>query len=250
MGKVFSYCPLCGDDLVEKTIDHRARKVCASCDFVHYQNPVPAAGVILIEDGCVLLVKRKFEPRVGMWTLPAGFMEVDEDAVACAVRETKEETNLDVGVVRLFGVYSAFDDPRTAVVLVLYLVRRAGGELECGDDASEARYFDLFEHAPEMLLSMDAQEGRIRACNAAFLRALGARRDEVIGEPIQAFVAPEDREGLRESQELLRATGGVAGMPLDLLGRDGSVVPMGQIARSKRTPAAATRSMVGLVGRE
>jgi 8-oxo-dGTP diphosphatase len=95
----------------------------------------------------VLLVKRKFEPRVGMWTLPAGFMEADEDAVSCAIREAKEETNLDVEVIRLFDVYAAFDDPRTAVVLVLYLVRRsrsgAGGELKCGDDASDAQYFDL-----------------------------------------------------------------------------------------------------------
>ncbi|UCH85743.1 MAG: NUDIX hydrolase [Candidatus Latescibacterota bacterium] len=143
MGNLYSYCPLCGDGLVEKSVDHKTRKVCKSCEFIHYQNPVPAAGVILVEEGRVLLVKRKYEPRVGMWTLPAGFMEMDEDAPTCAVREAKEETNLDVELVRLFDVYSAFDDPRTAVVLVLYLVRRTGGELKCGDDASDARYFDL-----------------------------------------------------------------------------------------------------------
>jgi ADP-ribose pyrophosphatase YjhB (NUDIX family) len=143
MGKTYSFCPLCGSELIQKDVDHRKRKVCSSCEFVHYQNPVPAAGVILVEDGRVLLVERKFEPRVGMWTLPAGFMEADEDAATCAVREAKEETNLDVEVSRLFDVYSAFDDPRTAVVLVLYLVRRKGGELKCGDDASDARYFGL-----------------------------------------------------------------------------------------------------------
>ena len=143
MGKTYLFCPLCGGQLIEKDDGHRTRKVCSSCEFVHYHNPVPAAGVILVEDGRVLLVKRKFEPRVGMWTLPAGFMEADEDAATCAVREAKEETNLDVEVIRLFDVYSAFDDPRTAVVLVLYLVRRMGGELRCGDDASDARYFDL-----------------------------------------------------------------------------------------------------------
>ena len=49
----------------------------------------------------------------------------------------------DVEIIRLFDVYSAFDDPRAAVVLLLYIVRRRGGELECGDDASDARYFDL-----------------------------------------------------------------------------------------------------------
>ena len=143
IGKVFKFCPLCGNDLVEKHMDGRTRLICGSCEFVHYQNPVPAAGVIVVDEGRVLLVKRKFKPRVGMWTLPAGFVEADEDAAACAVREMKEETNLDVELTRLFNVYSAFDDPRTAVVLLLYLGRKIDGDLQCGDDASDARYFDL-----------------------------------------------------------------------------------------------------------
>lgn len=143
LGQRYSFCPLCGKQLVERRLEGRTRAVCASCEFVHYRNPVPAAGVVLVEGGKVLLVKRKFEPREGMWTLPAGFVEADEDAAACAVRETKEETNLHVEIVRLFNVYSAFDDPRTAVVLILYLGRRTGGELACGDDASDARFFGL-----------------------------------------------------------------------------------------------------------
>ena len=96
IGKVFKFCPLCGNDLVEKHMDGRTRLICGSCEFIHYQNPVPAAGVIVVDEGRVLLVKRKFNPRVGMWTLPAGFVEADEDAAGWAVREMKEETNLDV----------------------------------------------------------------------------------------------------------------------------------------------------------
>ncbi len=99
--------------------------------------------MVLVENGKVLLVRRKFEPHAGMWTLPAGFVEADEDAANCAVREMKEETNLDIEIARLFNVYSAFDDPRTAVVLVLYLGKRVGGELRCGDDACDARFYDL-----------------------------------------------------------------------------------------------------------
>ena len=145
MGRTFEYCPLCGSELTERHIDieNKTRKVCVSCDFIYYQNPTPAAGVILVEDANVLLVKRKFEPQAGLWTLPAGFVEANEDVTACAVRETKEETNLDVELVRLFNVYSAFDDPRAAVVLILFLTRRIGGELKCGDDASDAGYFPL-----------------------------------------------------------------------------------------------------------
>jgi ADP-ribose pyrophosphatase YjhB (NUDIX family) len=143
IGKSYKFCPLCGNRLVEREIEHKSRMICSSCEFVHYLNPVPASGVILVQNGGVLLVRRKFEPRIGMWTLPAGFVEAGEDAASCAVREMKEETNLDVDLVRLFDVYSAFDDPRTAVVLILYVGRRTGGEMMCGDDASEARFFEL-----------------------------------------------------------------------------------------------------------
>lgn len=142
-GMVYRFCPLCGSALVAREVENRRCMVCSSCEFVHYRNPVGASGAILVENGRVLLVQRNFEPHVGMWTLPAGFVEADEDAAGCAEREMKEETNLDIEIVRLFNVYSAFDDPRTAVLLVLYLGKRIGGELRFGDDASDARFFDL-----------------------------------------------------------------------------------------------------------
>ena len=147
MGKTYKFCPLCSAELVEKRIEleNRKRLRCPSCDFIYYQNPTPAAGIVLIEDGRVLMVKRKYPPRVDMWTLPAGFVESGEDTGACAIREAKEETNLDVDITRIFSVYSAFDDPRASVVLVMYLTRKVGGELECGDDASDARFFPLDE---------------------------------------------------------------------------------------------------------
>lgn len=134
---------MCGGELGWKRIDHRERLSCPACGFIYYQNPAPAAGIILLDAGRVLLVKRKFEPRKGAWSLPAGFIEADEDVRACAIREMKEETHLDVKIVRLFNVYSAFDDPRTSAVLIVYLAEKVGGELHCGDDASDARYFAL-----------------------------------------------------------------------------------------------------------
>jgi 8-oxo-dGTP diphosphatase len=96
-----------------------------------------------MENDRVLLVQRKFEPRKGGWTLPAGFVEGEEPVWDCAVRETKEETNLDVQLTGLFNAYSALDDPRTPVVLLVYLGKRIGGELKAGDDAGDARFFSL-----------------------------------------------------------------------------------------------------------
>jgi 8-oxo-dGTP diphosphatase len=123
--------------------DHCERQVCRVCDFIFYQNPAPAVGVIVIEDDRVLLVQRKFDPRKGGWTLPAGFIEYGELIEDCAVREMKEETNLDVELTGVFNAYSAMDDPRVRVVLLLYMGKRIGGELEAGDDASDARFFPI-----------------------------------------------------------------------------------------------------------
>ena len=137
------YCSRCGGAMTARKLDDRVRAVCDRCGFVAYRNPAPAAGVVVVESGSVLLVQRKFEPRAGMWTLPAGFVEYDEHVEECAVRETREETGLDVKLEGLFGVYMAMDDPRVRVVLLLYRARRTGGELRAGDDASDARFFPL-----------------------------------------------------------------------------------------------------------
>lgn len=139
----YHYCPRCGGKLSVRVLDHRQRQICDECDFVFYQNPAPAVGVIVIEDNSVLLVKRKFEPRKGGWTLPAGFVEYDEGVEECAVREMKEETNLDVELTGVFNAYTTMDDPRVRVVLLLYTGKRIGGDLKAGDDASDARFFSI-----------------------------------------------------------------------------------------------------------
>jgi len=141
----YQFCPHCSHEMTDRLLEleQKERRVCASCGFIYYDNPTPAAGVIIVQDGRVLLVERKYNPKSGMWTLPAGFVESGEDVATCAVRETKEETNLDVELERIFEVYSAFDDPRAAVILILYVAKQVAGELQCGDDASDARFFDI-----------------------------------------------------------------------------------------------------------
>jgi ADP-ribose pyrophosphatase YjhB (NUDIX family) len=137
----FRFCPRCATPL-EKLDDHgHVRLVCPLCAWIHYRNPVPAAGVILEQRGRVLLVRRKYEPRAGAWCLPAGFMEYGETPEHCAVRELEEETGLVARLTGLFGVYAGMDDPRTRAVLVLYTAERTGGRLRPGDDALEADWF-------------------------------------------------------------------------------------------------------------
>jgi 8-oxo-dGTP diphosphatase len=139
--RTYRYCPRCGAEMIDKRIDHKARKVCPVCKFVFYHNPVPAAGVVIEKDNKILLVKRKFEPYKGDWSFPAGFMEYDESPEQCAIREIKEELNVDVELNGLFGVYSGKDDPRTHAVLIMYWAKIIGGELKPGDDAEEISFF-------------------------------------------------------------------------------------------------------------
>ncbi len=148
--KAYRYCPRCGAEMIDKNVDHKTRRVCPVCGYVYYHNPVPAAGVVIEKDGRVLLVKRKFEPYRGDWCLPAGFMEYDESPEECAIRETKEELNVDVELEGLFGVYSGKDDPRTHAVLVMYWARIIGGQLKPGDDAEELEYFSKDEVPPNI----------------------------------------------------------------------------------------------------
>jgi len=102
-----------------------------------------ACDIVLVEGGRILLVKRGREPFRGEWAVPGGRIEEGETAEECAKREMKEETGLDVEIIRLTGLYSdPKRDPR-GIIAAAYLVRRIGGTVRGGDDAAEAKWFEL-----------------------------------------------------------------------------------------------------------
>lgn len=138
----YKYCPACSAELMEKAVDGKRRKCCLVCGFVLYKNSAPASGVIIDKGQKILLVKRKYPPFKGDWSLPAGFIEYGESPHDCAIREVYEETNLKIKLSSVFGVYSGQDDPRTHAVLVVYLVADAKGEPKPGDDAQEVEFFE------------------------------------------------------------------------------------------------------------
>jgi ADP-ribose pyrophosphatase len=98
--------------------------------------------VILCEDESLILIKRKYDPYKGSWALPGGFVEWGETVESAVVREAKEETGLEVDIIRMVGVYSDPErDPRGHTVTVCYLTRKTGGNLKADTDASSAQYF-------------------------------------------------------------------------------------------------------------
>ena len=148
----YKFCPKCGKNLVNKFIkqEQTERLVCENCNFIFYINPVPAVAVILMNDCQVVLVKRKYEPRKGMWSLPAGFMEYNETTEQTAIREAKEETNLNIKINELFGVFPGFDDPRVHVILIVYWGEIISGQIKPGDDAEDVNFFPLDELPDEI----------------------------------------------------------------------------------------------------
>jgi ADP-ribose pyrophosphatase YjhB (NUDIX family) len=134
---------MCGAGLVPFDESGHLRMKCGSCGFIQYLNPSSAVGVLVRTDEGVLLVKRRFEPYKGKWVVPSGFIEYDEDLRGAAVRETLEETGLEVELTGLHAAESCFDDPRGNTILVLFNGRITGGTLEPGDDADGAAFFPL-----------------------------------------------------------------------------------------------------------
>ena len=119
------------------------RPVCPKCGFVQYLNPAPGAGVVVLRGRRVCLVKRKFAPKQGQWSLPTGFMEWDEDVQLTARREALEETGLEVRLTGLYAVESGVLPPDIPVLVVFYRAEEVGGGLEAGDDAAEVGFFEI-----------------------------------------------------------------------------------------------------------
>ncbi|HVC59353.1 MAG TPA: NUDIX hydrolase [Acetobacteraceae bacterium] len=102
--------------------DGRERLVCASCGYVAYDNPKVVVGSVVVADGAVLLCRRAIEPRRGFWTLPAGFLELDETLEEGAAREALEEAQ---AAIAFDGILAVFSIARIGHVQVIFRARFA-----------------------------------------------------------------------------------------------------------------------------
>lgn len=135
-----AHCLNCGTLMREKVLppDDRPRLACEECGFVLYQNPKVVVGTIPEWRGNVVLVRRGIEPRKGSWSYPGGFLELGETVEEGAIRETKEETNLDIRITSLLNIYSR---PEVGVVAIVYVAEVVGGEPRvCGEIAEIAQF--------------------------------------------------------------------------------------------------------------
>ncbi len=140
----YRFCPLCGGSLKKKQIKDQEpdRLVCQRCNFVFYIDPKIAACTITLFENQIVLVKRGIPPEYGRWVIPGGFVDRGESLEAAAVRETREETNLQVQITSLLNVYSY---PGYTVVVAAYLAQILAGVPTACDETLEVGLFPYNE---------------------------------------------------------------------------------------------------------
>ena len=135
------HCRKCGASVVYRIPDDgdtKQRAICTACATVHYENPLNVVGTIPIWENKVLLCKRNIEPRWGKWTLPAGFMELNETVAEGAARETVEESGAEF---ELEGLFSLVNVARVGQVHMFYRARLLSDRFNPGFETIEARLF-------------------------------------------------------------------------------------------------------------
>ena len=141
MARTLNYCTRCGASLNFGPIEgeDRHRLACDACGFIAYVNPrLVVTTIPVTEAGEVILIRRGIEPGYGRWAQPGGFLEVDETVNEGAIRETLEETGLEVRPGEIIGLYSRLE---AAVVVIAFEALVVGGAFRPNPEAIEIAAF-------------------------------------------------------------------------------------------------------------
>ena len=134
------FCSECGHTVshVIPEGDDRPRYVCDNCHLIHYQNPLVVVGSVPVWRDKVLLCRRAIEPRYGLWTLPAGFLENGETILEGAQRETWEEAQAKL---TNHSIYRFFDLPHINQLYIFFLAEVIDGAFDVGPESTEVKLF-------------------------------------------------------------------------------------------------------------
>jgi len=118
--------------------DNMARLVCDACGYIEYDNPKVVVGVVALWRDQILLCKRAIEPRIGYWTLPAGYLELNESTEDGAKREAREEAGAEL---RLNGLLAVYNIPRISQVQIIYRAELLSEDIAAGEESEEVGLF-------------------------------------------------------------------------------------------------------------
>lgn len=158
--KNFKYCPNCKNKVQRE--DNYFK--CSSCDFLMYRHSSATASALPIKDGKVLLAIRGEEPFKGKPDIIGGFCEYGEHPKKTVIRETKEETNLDIKITDILGIYMdeySYNENVVKTLNTVYVVKIVGGELEAKDDVASLDWYDM-DKLPIETISFNSQRKTLR----------------------------------------------------------------------------------------
>ena len=135
-----NFCSVCGSKVAVRVPDGDTfpRHVCGNCGTIHYRNPLPVIGTVPEWKDQVLLCRRAIEPRLGLWTLPAGFMELGETTAEAALRETAEEAGARLELGEPFSLISV---PHVGQIHLFYRGRLLDIDFHPGSESLEVALF-------------------------------------------------------------------------------------------------------------
>jgi NAD+ diphosphatase len=128
------FCPQCGEELTEAPVAGKKRKKCPSCDFIFWNNPTPVIAAIVEHEGSVVLIRNRGWPEK-LFGIVTGFLEEGETPEEGALREVKEELNLEGRSVSFVGYYPFFE--MNQIILAFHIL--AEGEMVVGDELAEIK---------------------------------------------------------------------------------------------------------------
>jgi ADP-ribose pyrophosphatase YjhB (NUDIX family) len=174
--------------------DHRERMVCADCGHIAYENPKVVVGSVVVAGGAVLMCRRAIEPRLGYWTLPAGYLELGETIEEGAMREALEEAEAEIA---LDGILAVFSIARIGQLQVIFRARFAGApRFAAGPESLEVGLFP-WDAIPWDEISFPSVRWALDAWRQTGAGPLGAP----IGNP------PDDRRGMGRMPDASPADG-------------------------------------------
>src|SRR6185295_16599906 len=156
----YRFCPKCGGGLDARVVKsgEPARLVCGDCAFIFYLDPKVVAGAVFTIDRRVVLLRRGVEPSMGKWVFPGGYVDRGESVADAAIRETREESQVEVKLGPLLNVYSYPSSPN---VIVVYTAEIIGGDVGAGDESLEAKIFPA-EEIPWEELAFDSTRDALK----------------------------------------------------------------------------------------
>ena len=140
--KGVNYCTSCGSPMeIYADREGQPRPICSVCGWIYYKNPIPASAMVILNaQKKVLLIKRKFAPCAGKWALPSGYVEINETPSETAVKETLEETGLELEVKEFLGYRVGFSPIYLRIISFGYLMTEPSCAPIAGDDAIDTRF--------------------------------------------------------------------------------------------------------------